>query len=68
VRGGNPEISELRGERARINQNVGRFDVLVDDVVRVESAESFRDLSGDAESRGERHGSPFEIVRKRYTS
>jgi hypothetical protein len=54
VRGGNPEIGKLRGERARINQNVGRFDVFVDDVARMKSSERFRDLPGDAESRGER--------------
>ncbi len=63
-----PEISELHGERLWIDQNVGRFHVLVDDVARMDSPERLGGLTRNHEKGAERQRPALEVARKRDTA
>ena len=63
-----PEIGELNGERLRIDQNVGRFHVLVDDVARMDATERLGELTRDHEKGTDGQRSALEVARKRDTT
>ena len=59
------EIGELGGERPRIDQDVGRLDVLVHHVAGVDAAQRLGDLARDQEKQRQRQRAALEVVRQR---